>query len=236
MSPYVNRADGSNTIFAAGNGQLQRLTRGSAATGTIWRAGDIVVAAPPEQKSTSFMSYTTSIHVEQMDTELPAPNAVVNLSANTRTSVYVNGWYYVLSSTPIQVVTDATVCATVVEATDGLHAAVLTVSLDNDALTVNPMDQAFAKLTAPDSEDKLRGAQFPSQTVAGGVVGPPEYTSLVPPPVTDVDVNAVAQHMGVLQGAYTKLGNDPAKKNISTVQASSKFKHDGQGGQFWVLW
>lgn len=104
MSAYVNRADGGNTIFTSGNGHLQKVLQGSVTTtGGTWRPQSIIVAAPPEQKS-------TSIHVKQTDKDLPSCNALVNLSANTRTPVYINGLYYVISSVPIQVTTDATGC------------------------------------------------------------------------------------------------------------------------------
>ncbi|KAF7592488.1 hypothetical protein BBP40_000223 [Aspergillus hancockii] len=205
MSAYVNRADGGNTIFAFGNDQLQKVVQGSVTTGGTWRPQHITVAAPPEQKSTSFKSYTTSIHVKQLDKDLPAGITLVNVTANTRTPVYINGFYYVISSVPIQIKTDATGCLTIIDTTDSLHAAVLTVSLDNATLTINPMDQTFGKLTSLDSAEKLRGAQFPSQTVAGGVVGSPGFTPLMDSSVSDDDVSAVAQHLDVLKDAYAQM-------------------------------
>lgn len=101
----------------------------------------------------------------------------------------------------------------VIDSTDSLHAAVLAVSFDSVTPTVNPMDQTFGKLTDLSSAEKLRGAQFPSKTIAGGVVGAPGFTPLVDPSVNDDDVHAVAQHRGVLKDAYAKVQN-PRKKNI----------------------
>ncbi|PYI22685.1 hypothetical protein BO99DRAFT_468445 [Aspergillus violaceofuscus CBS 115571] len=207
MSPYVNRTDGGNTIFATGNnGRIQKVVQGSASTGKTWRAQDIVLAAGvPQQKATSFKSYTTTIHATQLGGDLPAANTIVQLSANSRVPVYVNGVYYVLSAAPVEVPTDATGALTVVEATDSLHASVLTAKLTNTSLTINPMDHTFDKLAALNSADKLRAAAFPSQTVAGGVVGSPDSTSLVDASIDDATVQAVAQHLDVLKAAYRNL-------------------------------
>ncbi|KAL7931290.1 hypothetical protein V8C35DRAFT_310007 [Trichoderma chlorosporum] len=78
------------------------------------------------------------------------------------------------------------------------------------------MDKTFSRLTSLKTKDKLRGAQFPSQTVAGGVIGNPGYTSLVQSSVSDDDVKAVAQNLGLLDGAYSQL-KAPAKQ-LSSVQ------------------
>jgi hypothetical protein len=63
ISPYVNRADGSYTIFATGNERFQKLMQGSANTGRIWRAQEIAITAAPELEPLTFKSYTTSIRV-----------------------------------------------------------------------------------------------------------------------------------------------------------------------------
>lgn len=223
MSSYVNRADGGNTVFASGKGRLQRLVQSSAATSKAWRAHDITLAASPAQKAHSFKSYTTSIHVTQLDKELPASKTVVNLSASSRTPVYINGLYYVLSPLPIQVVTDVAGSLTVAEAIDSMHAAILTVSLDNTTITINPMDHIFSKLTSLNSETKLRDAQFPTQTVAGGIMGSTEFTPLITSSVSDDDVKAGAQGLGLLDNAYSQLQN-PTKK-ISNVQLNSRQVH-----------
>jgi len=205
MSAYVNRADGGNTIFASGNGRLQRLVQGSKATGGVWRAHNITLALPPEEKATSFMSYTTSIYVTQASGNVPIPSAVLHLSANMRTPVYINGLYYILSTTPIQVAADATGSLTVVEATESLHGAVLTVSLGDASSTIDTMSQSFDKLSGLDTGDKVRSAQVPKQTVAGGIVGDPGYTPLASPSADQNDVNAVALNMKVLQSAYAQM-------------------------------
>ncbi|KAL3471264.1 hypothetical protein BJX99DRAFT_263461 [Aspergillus californicus] len=227
MSSYVNCADGGNTIFAFGNGMLQKLVQGLASAG-VWRPQAITIAAPPEQKSTSFRSYTTSFSVTNTDSDLPAGNALVNLSASTRTPVYINGLYYVLSSTPVQIRTDGTGSLTIIDATDSLHAAILTVSIDDAILTINPMDQTLAKLTDLNSAEKLRGAQFPSRTVAGGIIGAPGYTPLVDPSISDDDVTAVSQHLGVLKDAYTRAQGS-GKTASNTLAFTAKHGQEAHG-------
>ncbi|GFF59940.1 hypothetical protein IFM51744_10110 [Aspergillus udagawae] len=220
ISPYVNRADGSYTIFATGSRRFQKLMQGSANTGRIWRAQEIAITAAPELEPLTFKSNTTSIRVTQKDSGLPASRAVANLSANSCTLVYINWLYYVLSPTPIQVPADASGSLTIVEKTDGLHPAVLAASADKDIITFNPMDRAFAKFATLESAEKLRSAQCPSRTVAGGVVASPEFTSLVTPSVNDDTVMLVAQHMTALKEAYTTIGHPV--KDISVAQASSR--------------
>lgn len=103
MSPFVNRADGGNTIFTADNGRFQKLTQGSVETGRIWKAQEITVAtSSATQQPLTFQSYTTTIHVAQKSNDLPEPNAVLRISANSRRPVYINGLYYALSPTPVR--------------------------------------------------------------------------------------------------------------------------------------
>ncbi|KAL4990680.1 hypothetical protein BDW68DRAFT_153694 [Aspergillus falconensis] len=221
MSSYVNRTDGGNTIFVSGNGRFQKLMRGTGATGGIWKAQDITLASPPKEKATSFMSYTTSIHVAKPDQDIPAPNVPVNLSATSRTPVYINGLYYALSPTPIQVATDVTGSLTVIEAVDSLHAGALTVSLGSTSITINPMDQTQTKLYSLDTAEKVRGARFPNHIVAGGVLGSPGYTPLVGPSVNEDDVKAVATNMALFQTAYAKAQGAPTSHASNSQQTHS---------------
>ncbi|KAF5539997.1 hypothetical protein FMEXI_8647 [Fusarium mexicanum] len=215
MSTYINRVDGGNTIFTAGNGRLQKIVQDDPDTGGLWRSQNIMLASPPDEKSTSFKSYTTTIHITQKDAELPASNTTVRLSAHSRIPVYINGLYYVISPAPIQISTDAGGSLTIIDTTEGLNAAVLTVSVEDDpAITINPMRNSMDKLTSLNSTSKLRDAQFPSTTVAGGVVGSPDYTHLVDPSVNDDDVSNVANHLDVLSQASAML-ESPGTKSLS---------------------
>ncbi|KAL2846701.1 hypothetical protein BJY01DRAFT_263261 [Aspergillus pseudoustus] len=220
MSAYVNRAEGENTIFAVGNGgRIERVVQGTVATGRVWRAHQIAIAAPPQQPCTSIRSYTTAIHVTELESSSPIPKAAVQLSASSRTPVYINGLYYVLSPmTPILVTTDASGSLTVVEATDGLQGAVLTASLANATLTINPMDNSMAKLAALDSAEKLRGVRVPTEIVAGGVVESTQFTPLMDPSAQDDDLDAVAYSLALFKDAYSKVPHPPTAG--STTQAS----------------
>lgn len=221
ISPYLNRADGGNTIFAAGNGRFQKLIQGSVDNGRVWNAQEITIAASPKQKPLSFQSYTSIIHVKQDHHDLPEPNAVVTLTADSRRPVYINGIYYVVSPTPIRVKADAMGSITVVEATDNINGTVLTISLDDGTtIIMNPMDHSFAKLTALNSKEKLRNASFPGQTVAGGVLGSPASNPLVPTSTADEVVDAVAKHLGILKDSYSnaKAPNNTTKAIRALVQ------------------
>jgi hypothetical protein len=82
----------------------------------------------------------------------PAPNALVNVSANSRTPVHINGLYYVLSTTPTQLTADAMGLITIVEASEDLNGTVIIFSLDDEnTVTINPMDKNFSKLAALNS-------------------------------------------------------------------------------------
>lgn len=222
MSAYVNCADGGNTIFTAGNGRFERIIQGSAATGRVWRAHEIAIAAPPQQKCISIRSYTTTIHVSQSNGKSPIPKATVQLSSTSRAPVYINGLYYMLNPvTPVLVSADATGTLTVVETTDSLQAAVLTVSLANITLTVNPMDNTMAKIKDLGSAEKLRSAQVPTQIIAGGIMDSPGLTSLVDPSTNDEDVEAVAQSLCLLKDAYDQI-RDPNKTPSVTETSMSR--------------
>lgn len=226
LSAFINRADGGNTVFASGNGRLQKIIQAPASAGRIWRAQEIMLASQPKQKSLSFKSYTTSIHVTQSDNNSPAPNIAVNISANSRAPVYINGLYYVLSSTPTQISTDATGSITVVEAVEGINGTTLTIAVDGDddqAVILNPMDHTFGKFTALDSSDKLISAQFPAQTIAGGVVGSPGSQPLIPSSTSQDDVDTLSQHLGLMKESYANASNE---SKASSVQAFVR-RHNG---------
>ncbi|KAL1954204.1 hypothetical protein VTO42DRAFT_1522 [Malbranchea cinnamomea] len=189
ISAFVNRVDGGNTIFASGNGKLEEIIQATSAADRVWRAVPITLAAPPHEKPLSFKSYTTTIHVTD-EQNLPVKDVPVAISANTRAPVYINGLYYILGETAVKVPTNATGSVTVIEATEDINAAILTVSIDGAAVSrsINPMDNSFAKLTALNSTEKLRNASFPSETRAGGVIGTPRSTPLVDPSTDSRDL------------------------------------------------
>lgn len=218
ISTYVNRADGGNTVFASGNGKLQGLVQANSDAGRIWRAHEIKLASSGQKKSLSFNSYTTTIHVTD-ELDLPAKNVVLTITANTRTPVYMNGFYYVLGRTPTHVHTDAMGSVTVIQATVGINSAILTVSMESTAnsITISPMDKSFAKLTALDSVDKLRDARIPSKITSGGVTGSPGSTPLIVPTTDPKYLETIAEHMDALNTLYKNV-----KKTKSTAALASR--------------
>jgi hypothetical protein len=203
-SPYINAVDGGITVFTSAGNQLQKMIQGSAAAGRIWRAQDIHLPTPPGPTApvTPIKSYTTTFNVKQKGKNLSAPKAAIKVSANTRTPVYINGIYYVLSSTPVSAVTDNSGSLTIVEATKSVEASILTASIDDCSLRISPMDKSFDKIVALNSVDQLRAATVPSETKAGGVLGSPGVTNIIDPSVPDDQLAVMAQHMDVFKDAY----------------------------------
>ncbi|KAI1295933.1 hypothetical protein F5Y03DRAFT_387328 [Xylaria venustula] len=180
ISPYTNEIDGGNTIFAAGNGKFWRLTQASRTNAKVWRSQEIAIPAPADIKPTAFNSYTTTIVVND-DEEQPAANVALQLSTDSSTPLYINGLYYIVGPSPVKVSTDKSGTLTIVEASNDLNASVLTVAIENDIISyvIDPMNYAFDKIAALNSEDALRNAIYPTKTTAGGYISDPGYA----PPV-----------------------------------------------------
>jgi hypothetical protein len=115
ISPYLNLVDGGNTLFASGNGVLEKITQNTASESKLWSVTQISLPAPPQAPPVSFNSYTTTIQLNDAN-NLPVGNQAVSLSANQRTAVFINGLYYVLTANPIQVKSNASGMITIMEA------------------------------------------------------------------------------------------------------------------------
>ncbi|GAB1201450.1 hypothetical protein APSETT445_000024 [Aspergillus pseudonomiae] len=204
ISAYVNRADGGNTIFTSGGGRLGKITQD---INTLWKSQNIKLApSSTTEKALVFKSYTTFIHVMD-DNELAASGATLKVSTASRTPVYINGLYYVLGQSPIEVKADRTGLMTVIEETPNINGATLTVSTDGGrtSTAINPMNKSFEKLGKLDSKDSLRDASFPSETRGGGVVGTPKKSPLVEQSTKDSDLDKVAANMAGLNKAYSHV-------------------------------
>jgi hypothetical protein len=203
MSAFLNSDDGGNTIFASGGGRLQRTMQATDSTDKVWRVSQIQVEGPPLLASQTFNSYTTTIKVADTNGQ-PVGQAPVSLSTETRTPVYINGVYYVLSHTPATVTADDAGIVTVVEATDDLTGAILTVSCagSRNKVVINPMEQGFNNLAALNNPTKMKEAQIPAQVTAGGTLVPDQKASLV---ATGVDVDPVIDNMKNLNTCYVSL-------------------------------
>lgn len=92
----------------------------------------------------------------------------------------------------------------VVEAAAGLNATVLTVFIRHGPTSniINPMQKAFDKLAALDSETALRAASIAASTIAGGTLGPTPRTSLGEPSVSAADLKNIAAKMVGLRKAW----------------------------------
>ncbi|UDD55171.1 hypothetical protein AFCA_002810 [Aspergillus flavus] len=170
------------------------------------RTEDVKLAAPPAQKSLSFKSYTTTLHVSDPN-NLPVANSQLEISTDSRTPGYINGVYYVLGVEPVKISTDATGVATVIQETENINCAVLKVEAGagTTQAVINPRMKSFEKLGQLDSASSLRHASFPTNTVAGGMRGSPQFSPLVESSVMEADVNAVAQGMKSLKTAYSHI-------------------------------
>lgn len=204
LSAYVNRVDGDKTVFASGGNNLFKIE--ASLTGSkMWKPQKITIAAHPEEKAVPYKSYTSTLQVTD-ENDLPADKATVSITTPARTPVFINGLYYVLSQTPVQVVTDRTGSVTVVEATEDINAAVLTVTCNGGSpQEVNPMAKSFKKLTALTTEDAFRRATVPEIITAGGVVGSVPSVPIVDASTSSEDLRGVAAGLDHLQDAYTEV-------------------------------
>ena len=190
VSPFINRANGANTIVAhTGDSQL-KIGLKSPETGA-WHWRDVTL--PPAvvtEPTRKFSSYTTHAQVVDEHNQ-PVAGLALELSASNVTSVYINHLYYQVGPEPIHVVTDATGCVTVIEAVPRLTGTQFTISAVADgasASAINPMDKSFKKATDLQSVDQLRGAQITSY--ANGQKLPPR--NLIRSGVDDQTLRQVA--------------------------------------------
>ncbi len=238
MASYVNRDDGTNTIFVASNGKLQKLTRAYSPDGS-WRMGwqiqNIITNADADAaKARPFNSYTTVVTVTGHDGR-PAPNHMVGLASKVRAPVYINGRYHVLSPRQTEVFTSTMGGFTVVEATPNISSHTLRVYVPGmvDIPEIDPSAKSFAKLGQLDSEGALRGATVPAQSalVAGGVITDTLATrQLVDPSVSEGDVKSAAKNMGTLKAVYGRTAEGgAATQGLMHLMAMGQGIEVGQG-------
>ncbi|KAK6832905.1 hypothetical protein PG987_007599 [Apiospora arundinis] len=164
---------GGNIIFASGGERLFKLAQSSATGTKVWRVQDIALAVPLAEKALVFSSYTTTLHVSDLQ-DLPAEDGVeLEISADALAPFYINGLYYLMGPKPVRVLTNSAGLVNVVEAAAGLNATVLTVFIRHEPTSniTNPMQKAFDKLAALGSETALRAALIAVSTTAGGMAG-----------------------------------------------------------------
>lgn len=161
VAPYVNSIDSASTFFAAAGDHFTVASQ-SARTG-LWDFNEVALKAPPDAKAKKISSYTTLIQLTDED-KFPAPDTTVYLSTSSRTGVYINQLYYVLSPDPLPVLTNASGNITLIQELDDLTGAQLYVTTEAcDAVTINPMNTPFKKLAALDSADKVKDATIQNE-------------------------------------------------------------------------
>jgi len=196
VSPYVNRMNNGNTIFAVGGNDLTQLSK-SPSTG-LWTKTQVSLPAPVGGSApVSFSSYTTRIQLTDGNNQ-PVANATLQISAATRTGYYVNNLYTVLDTNAISITTDATGVITLIESVKKLQATRITVSeVGGTTVTINPMDTPFSKIVELNSVSALQNAAI---TNGDGSTKP-----LVPTGVSTADLQAVATSNTDLKSAYAAL-------------------------------
>lgn len=148
ISPFINIANGGNTVFASSEGQLQKITQSSFSTSKLWHTHLVTLPAAPTGKALSFISYTTTIQVTD-EHDLPLQNASLSIKSNNPCSVYINGIFYILDRIPVHIQANALGLITIVEATHTLSGTTFTLSAGNGtSVTINPMKKVFKKLAS----------------------------------------------------------------------------------------
>ncbi|KAK2482157.1 hypothetical protein H9L39_07796, partial [Fusarium oxysporum f. sp. albedinis] len=201
ITSFINLKDGGNTVFAAGGNKIEKLTQATSTESKLWRAQSIMLEASPQSKPMSFNSYTTTINVKGPDGHRLTEGEIL-LSTEARTPVYIDGLYYILSTTPVTVPVDVSGQVIIIQATDSIVGATISIRLGEAEHVVNPMAISFDKLAKLSTKDALKNAQIRTNTVAGGVVGSSGTDSLVSSSVSDSDLETTAKNMKLLTDTY----------------------------------
>lgn len=204
MSPFINLQNGGNTIFAIGEGMIYVISKSPQTN--LWTTSRITMPAPlPSSPAIKFSSYTTRIQVADENNQA-VPFAQILLSANTRSSFYINGLYYILDSTPVPVDTDAQGAVTLIETVTNLTGTKITVSESgSNSITINPMDTPMNKVAQLNTVDALQNAVI---TKNDGTVIP-----LVPAGQSNTDLQTAATANANLFQVYSNFSN-PDKNSL----------------------
>lgn len=199
FSPYINRVDSSNTFFAVADNTLFKLIKSS--TNGTWQQQSITLPSVDQADTQKYPSYTTRLTVTD-DSDQPVPNTSITITSDTRTGVYINHLYYVVSPQGIDVNTDEFGTITIVEWVDSLNGTKLNFSgTAMSPVTHNPMDKSFNKLAALNTSTDLKNASY---TIDDGK-NPPVTQPLVAPNTSAQDLNAVAASNANLSKVYSQL-------------------------------
>ncbi|RYP83384.1 hypothetical protein DL770_005404 [Monosporascus sp. CRB-9-2] len=198
----------------SGTGQLYAMTHGGVTT-RLWSA-----VAPVLKGVERISPYANK--ADGGKDGLPTGDVGLEISADSSTPLYINGLYYLVGPTSVTIPTDATGTVTIVEASNDLNAAALTVAIPNDIVSfiIDPMNYAFDKMATLNSEGALRDASYPTQTTAGGIVGDPGYAPLISSSTSQEDLQVVASRITNLEDKPTHPEVVPA----TLYRASLRYK------------
>ncbi|MBS4097669.1 MAG: hypothetical protein KGZ83_12630 [Sulfuricella sp.] len=202
VSPYVNKTNDGNTIFASdGDANLYVLTK-SPQTG-MWQTMQVTLPSPDATaQPVVFSSYTTRLTLTDTNDQ-PVGNAPLQISAATRAGFYINNLYTVLDTTPVIINTDPFGVVTIIESVNSLHGTRLTVGEPGGpSVPINPMDKPFNKAASLNTADALQNAVITSDD---GTTRP-----LVPSGASQDDLNTAAQANRNLATAYASLSAAPS--------------------------
>ncbi|MCX7108845.1 MAG: hypothetical protein NTX45_01710 [Proteobacteria bacterium] len=211
VSPYLNRSNNSNCFFVhTGQSRLQQANQNP--TTTTWMWNDILLPVDPTIEAVSKNSYTTRIQVSQAD-QPPLSGAEIALSTPNRVGVYINGLYYILDTTPINVKADQTGAVTIIEWIDSIVGTNITASFAEANTSSDPMAASGTQLMSLTSADDLRAATI---TDADGNTRP-----LVDPGINDADLNAAAAAFSVLGSLQANFASGTPTPTGAPVTLSS---------------
>lgn len=174
FSPFVDRLHGAMVVLARTSAGLVKSVK-SPVTG-LWNRRAITL--PPSdmlQAPVRSSSYVTCIRVED-DAGRAVPDAVVLLSANSVTSVYINGMYWNVGPVPVRVQANSSGELTIVEMVSGLAGTRLSASSGGCTVAVNPMDDAFRAAAAMVQDHALTRA-YQDVHACSGVTPPGEQSA-----------------------------------------------------------
>jgi hypothetical protein len=199
VSPYLNIKDTSNNFFAVSSNKLKKAVQSPQTS--IWDFEEVSLPTPANTKAKQFSSYTTRVVLTDGDDQL-LKDQTLYLSSISRTPVFVNNLYYVLSADPIAVETDSSGSITIVEELEDVAGARLTVT-DKQGLSVviNPMEKAFNKVATLNSADKLKEAEIVDPKTG-------KSTNLVSGSTKQEDLEAVAKANENIAKAYKKVDSN----------------------------
>lgn len=156
LSPLLNIVNSSNTFFAVAGNQLIKAVQSPETS--IWAFQKITLDAPVDAKAERYSSYTTRIQLTDTKDQI-LPDTTLYISSNTSMPVLINNLYYVITTDPIPINTDAGGSITVVEQINDITGLQIMVSDHaGTSVVINPMDKPFDKISSLNTVDKLKDA------------------------------------------------------------------------------